>query len=293
MLEISIIVPITRISGQLKHLEGWIGDVDTRKIEVILVHDVQDEISGPELKKMLSRHPEIRLLEGRFGSAGITRNFGLVASKGRYVIFWDCDDDPNIEVLNRVVNLPEFGNLDVYVFQFQIWGKLGKQFTLTENWVDLTLSPGIWRILFSRSIIGGKIFTALLMGEDQVFLTQLKPWQYQTHFSNEILYSYNTGNAGQATSNPKLISTLHESLTQVLHSYQSANALDQIYISNLFWRQFLTAITRGDLKCKKQATALVCKMLFPANPKAFMRNLRNLLNFIISLKRYNKMGLIA
>jgi glycosyltransferase involved in cell wall biosynthesis len=293
MFRISIIVPITRIYGQLHHLERWVREVDTRNIEVILVHDEQDEFSGQELKKMLSMYPEIILLEGRFGSAGVTRNHGLAASSGRYVIFWDCDDDPDVKVLNRMVNSPEFGSCEVYVFQFEIHGQPHRQSNLTDNWTELTMAPGIWRILFSRSIIGNILFSDLSMGEDQVFLAELKPWKYQTYFSKEIIYSYNTGGAGQATSNPKLISTLHKSLIQVWYLFQSANVIDRVYLSNLFWKQFLTAITRGDLRCKKKASTLAFKMLFPGSPKALIQNLRNLLNFMISLRNFRGKGFNA
>ena len=92
---LSVIVPVARMSGRLALMQSWltsISNLDT--VEVIVVHDKQDEETSRELREILNSVNSDRciLIEEFVNSPGLARNLGLKAASGIWVIFADSDD---------------------------------------------------------------------------------------------------------------------------------------------------------------------------------------------------------
>ena len=84
-IELCVIVPLTRMSGRLTEISTWLKTLPQRNLRVVIVHDVQDEITSPELIVLIDSCADNRIIlfEGKFGSPGNARNFGLSNSSSR------------------------------------------------------------------------------------------------------------------------------------------------------------------------------------------------------------------
>jgi hypothetical protein len=239
------------MAGKLENLRSWVSRTDFDRIEIIIVHDLQDLLTGAELNNLVIGQPKIKLIERTFNSAGLARNAGIKIAKGKYIFFWDSDDDPNIDIVNNFRKGYESTNTDVFVFQFnKVNRKKLENNVLSKNWKQVLVNPGLWRILISRNLIAGSAFQSLSMGEDQVFLAQLSPWQHRTEFLPQFIYNYNVGNPNQATSSILAISQLPKALKLISEKMNSSLIADQAFLSIMYWRQFFTCICRGSSQAK-------------------------------------------
>lgn len=282
-IQISIIVPITRMYGRLGELEKWLFEIDFSKVEVILVHDLQDEKTGIEICSLIAAHPSTRLIEETFMSAGLARNAGLRAARGEWILFWDSDDQPDIATLYNFLEHTNKPNFDLFVFNYRVEKNGTFSSVRTGTWRELAVNPGIWRIAFSKSTISGHSFPKFPLGEDQHFLAQLELPRYRICFINENLYTYKIGINGQATSNNSNLFRLKESLLALRTLRRHQDGENYEFTSILYWRQLLTLLKRGNLPLKLQAISLmlentlVPKSGYVMNCKALTFLLRRLL----------------
>lgn len=278
-IQISIIVPVSRMYGRLGQLENWLSVIDFSKAEVILVHDLQDEKTGIELRTLVVAHPSIRFIEETFMSAGLARNAGLQVARGEWILFWDSDDQPDVSILHNFLEHQNKQDFDLFVFNFRIETNGSFSIIQTRTWRELAVHPGIWRIAFSKSTISGHVFPSFPLGEDQYFLAQLDLPRCRTAFIDANLYTYKISGTGQATSNKLNISRLKESL-RALNSIRSRQNDDDFeFTSILYWRQLLTLLKRGKILLKLQAILLILGILL--KPKhGYLINLKAL-NYLI------------
>ena len=241
-IQISIIVPITRMYGRLGGMAEWLSKIDFSKIEVILVHDVQDEKTGIELHKIIANHPLTRVIEQTFMSAGLARNAGLKAAQAEWILFWDSDDEPDVSVLQKFLDHPDKSKFDVFVFNFRIEKSGILSFVHTGTWQEIALHPGIWRIVFSRSTVAGHRFPEFPLGEDQYFLAQLEMPHRRIGFINDYLYTYKIGITGQATSENSNLYRLKESMLALDRARATQEGENFEFTSILYWRQILTSL---------------------------------------------------
>ena len=277
-IQLSIIVPITRMHGRLGQVAKWLSEIDFSKVEVILVHDLQDEKTGIELRELISVHPMTRIIEQTFLSPGLARNAGLNVAQADWILFWDSDDDPNISVLHDFVEHSTKSNFDVYVFNFRIEKDGASTTVQTRNWRELALHPGIWRIVFSRATVFGQAFPDFPLGEDQHFLAQLELPYRGIKFIDANLYTYKIGIEGQATSRKSNILRINESL-HALNKIRMRQEGDNFeFTSILLWRQIFTLLKRGNIVLKLQAMPFILGNILKPN-YGFVMNLKAL-NFL-------------
>jgi glycosyltransferase involved in cell wall biosynthesis len=265
-IQISIIVPITRMYGRLDGLEKWLSEIDFSKVEVILVHDLQDEKTGVELHSLIASQPMARIIEQTFLSAGLARNAGLKASQGEWILFWDSDDQPDVSTLHNFLELPNKPNFDLFVFNFRIEKDGAFSNIQTGTWRELAVHPGIWRIVFSKSSVSGHIFPSFPLGEDQHFLAQLNLPHCHIGYIDANLYTYKIGVIGQATSNNSNLFRLKESLLALNSIRSRQNGEDFEFTSILYWRQLLTLLRRGNVFLKLQTISLILGNFLKPNP---------------------------
>jgi hypothetical protein len=88
------------------------------------------------------------------------------------------------------------------------------------------------------------------MGEDVSFLVDLNVVDRKIFSSSRIVYNYQTGFAGQLTSQSELISDLVISVEFLLTKLQKSSTKMKRFISILFCRQVLTVIRKGTYQTK-------------------------------------------
>ena len=98
MILASVICPVRGMGGKLNLVRKWIEEISHNpQIEIILVHDIADTLTGEELMEISNTYRNTRVTEGYFGNPGSARNAGLEICLGKSVVFWDSDDEPNVE----------------------------------------------------------------------------------------------------------------------------------------------------------------------------------------------------
>lgn len=249
MQELSVIVPIAKMSGKLANLASWLPVAARNDIQVVLVHDDQDDKTGEELRNLLESldSKNIKMLELKAGSPGLTRNFGFPYVQTKWVMFWDSDDLPFVDnALNAIAEVDD--HVDVICCQYI---SSSDSFSLKESKTydkkQLALNPGIWRLILKRELLERRTFTDLLMGEDQVFLLEIGLYSSRIKFSNACTYNYFVGNQSQATRNKKSINDLRRAIVHLQNGYDARNSFANLIILRMTW----TLIRRGGVSEKK------------------------------------------
>jgi glycosyltransferase involved in cell wall biosynthesis len=273
---LTIIVPLTKMAGKLEIVDSWLRLVNWEVTQVIIVHDVQDAITGPELHQINSSFPQLQLIEGTYFSPGTARNIGIDNSLGRYITFWDSDDYPEYEIYIKECEELNASGIDCLIFDFKFENTQGlvKEICHKGSLSFIALNPGIWRWLFRRSTMLNARFPDLKMGEDQVFLAKYLQVSRVIAFSDKLGYKYKQGNSNQLTRNQMALNDLLRSarMTEPLIRKSSHST----FVLILLLRQCVSGIKSGNILVKFNLFLLLLKTLafHPITGIYFMNKIR-------------------
>ena len=204
---VSIITPISGVGIDLSNLRLWLGKTINLPIEIVLIHDEVDQEVHNNLEQMMRElnNPKIMLHHGKFGSPGAARHKGLEFLNTERVVFWDSDDIGEPYNLIQAINTHKDSKVIVGSFTinsdshaFSSHSKILRIDQTLE--IQLGMSPGIWRYIFNRSVIGNTQFSTTRMGEDQQFLIEIQVIPEMITITEAILYNYFVGNPYHLTS---------------------------------------------------------------------------------------------
>jgi hypothetical protein len=274
------------MAGRLAYLETWLADIPENEVEVFLVHDIQDDKTGVELRNLIQKisNPNIFFSEGNFGTAGMARNSVLNLCKGTWIIFWDSDDIPHLENTLKAID----GSFDIIVGEFFIQEPNGERKLCPHRGrrasriSELSFQPGLWRILFRKAVINSITFPSFKMGEDQDFLAQVNWDEVRVNFSSSTLYTYNVGQIFQTTASFNSRDSLIDSLI-FLSKLLRTDIGTERFIRNLASRQLLTLIKDTKLKMKLKAVKTFFNFL--NTPKAVCKQTLSLIALLSYLVR--------
>ena len=245
---LSVIVPITSMAGRLHNLKAWLPKEYDPELEIHLVHDFRDQETESELVAIVENlgNTNVFLHSGKYGSPGRTRNHGLKHAAGDYFCFWDADDLPiPLSVLTQIKNVDN--RTDMIIGQFIIVddkkrnAPRRREFDCNLN--DMAFHPGIWRIVFKKSLIDSLEFTNLMMAEDQIYLAECLKRLPNVVFTNDVFYHYFTNINGQLTKNVTAKADLVKSLEIMKKMGLGIERVVQKPLAIMFFRQQL-AFTR-------------------------------------------------
>ena len=192
-IRISIIIPIHNLEPYIgKCLQSIIRQrYDKSQYEIITVldncTDRSEEIVMTALEDCDIAHT---ILRTDCKSAGLARNAGLEAAKGKYIYFVDGEDYLiDLLALKRMTEAIESGDYNaVYMNKFE-----SDQKTFDDD--------AIWRYFYKREIIGDTRFTDAKINEDWEFTRtiKLKREYNETKIYNVALYHYTFPRAGSLT----------------------------------------------------------------------------------------------
>ena len=243
--ELTIVVPVTNMSGRLRWIEGLLtGHIGP----VIIIHDVRDASTAPELAQLVAGFPSSTLLEGRFGSPGAARVAGLEKVKTQFVAFMDSDDETfgGYGAVQLALKLIETGG-DICAGAFQV-NHLNSGSERMHPVADtfessLRSHPGIWRYVFRVEFLRktGVTFSEIKMGEDLLFL--LDCYLAGAHYQSLpiLVYGYNLGVQGQATSSKVVKRDLLALMKYLEERFVGASMVARSLISFLWMKSFLSA----------------------------------------------------
>jgi len=287
---LSIVVPVATERGPFNRLLEWLPFGLSQGLQIIVVLDNSKDFVDSDLTSLIENNlgENLIVVEGQFGSPGLSRNAGLKFASGKWVMFWDCDDSPDITAsLRMVVNANEAGAA------FAVGGfswRSAKPNTRSSNHyavnepVELLMSigrnPGIWRFAWSRESIKSD-FSNLQMAEDQVFILENCDFGANYFVSKSLVYTYVTGAGIRQTSNRKFMKDLSPSMLATSRQISDSPGLANSNLASVFLsRQFFSAIKHGTIQTRISVFRILLKILWEFRWRNTIQILRALVQVI-------------
>lgn len=201
-------------------------------------------------------------------SPGSARNVGISRCSNPYLTFWDADDIPvvlEVMILLKSLSLQPLKKYGIGSFEVVTAdaGVVISRNIVPEDRnqiVGLVKNPGIWRWIFRKQAIIGTEFKSFKMGEDQDFIADLNPKQFEIIYSSAVTYKYVKGWSQQLTRNQHSVNEILLSI-QYLEEKIRQNQGNEWHKSFLR-RQVLTAIKRADWMIKLQAMTIAVRQIW-------------------------------
>jgi len=255
----SIICPVFNMAGRLQLLDKWIQEVSSNsQIEAIVVNDISDDATSNQLREICKGLENVKIIEGKFGNPGSARNAGLELCQGKWVIFWDCDDEPNVPNLFKLIEESERTSSDIGFGSYKVFNERTRLSSHSSPWVSdkqINLSavaqiPGIWRIVFSKHLLDGIRFEPLKMAEDQIFIARTLLRAQKIDFSSTQIYTYFTGSPNHLTRNPKALQDLLPAFEKTSEILKNSNTEISPFINIMAARQLISGFKYGNRKTR-------------------------------------------
>lgn len=151
---LSIIIPSYNSALTVGSLIRLINSQSFFNIEIIVIDDASTDGSKEVIERELQKIDNTIFLKNEKNmGAGISRNRGLKAATGKYILFFDSDDILHADAIKNCIHLMDRdSNIDVAVFQYKYMADIGDAFS-------------------GMSYIDEQIFSAILDGKPERIVT--------------------------------------------------------------------------------------------------------------------------
>lgn len=123
-IKVSVIIPVYNTKKYLQECVDSIINQSLNQIEIILVDDGSTDGSVEIVKEYEESYENIIAIYQENQRQGAARNNGLKIARGEYIYFIDSDDVLEINSLEYCYNLAVNDNLDMVVFEANIFGNI-------------------------------------------------------------------------------------------------------------------------------------------------------------------------
>jgi glycosyltransferase involved in cell wall biosynthesis len=256
----SIICPVRDMGGKLHFVRNWVEKISPNpQIEIILVHDIADTLTGEELIEISNTYRNIRIIEGYYGNPGFARNAGLEICSGKLVVFWDSDDEPNVENFLLSLEVMHQFQSDLGVATYAVCNEitlLSRESNpwsneLAKDFQSIALNPGIWRVIFSRELLNGIRFNPLRMAEDQIFLCEALIKARNVRFIDSLNYTYFTGSSQHLTRDSRALQDLLPAFKQTKELLKTNDRKDlSTFLNTVAARQLISGLRYGNQRTR-------------------------------------------
>ena len=285
-LLISAIVPIAGFPNGINQIESWISNSDLRSFEVILVIDSDDERTRDEtqiIAQKLGALTTVQALISDVRNPGGSRNLGLEAASGDWVVFWDCDDAPNpsqfLEMISQAIEM----NAEVAVGEYAVQSgvqRLAKTFDnlSRDNVLEIiALNPGLWRFAFKSHLAKSSNFLNLRMAEDQIYLANILESKPSLYVFKEHVYTYWLYQSNQLTLSVSALNQLISALDVFTNKYKTQQCTPTLMV---IIRLTISAVKKASIQVKIQAVSRLLHVVirYPRKLSSFVRLFRLILD---------------
>lgn len=142
-MKYSIVVSVYNIQNYIEECVDSILKQTVKDFEVILVDDGSTDASGNLCEKYTTIDNRVTVLHKNNGGLSDARNFGLLASKGKYVYFVDGDDWLMSNTLEEFDSLlKEYGDVDFIHGRYTVYYAQTGKYELIPNYIDNSWAAG-------------------------------------------------------------------------------------------------------------------------------------------------------
>lgn len=210
---ITVAIAVYNTEKYLKDCMESVVNQTYRNLEIICVNDASTDSSLVMLESYASRDARIKIITNEKNSGlGVTRNVGMDAAHGEYILFIDSDDWLDLTACEKLLNKAKEDDADVVFYSaYQVDGDKKREMEnicevshplkqkdreiLLEKTLPSTWSK-LWRLRF---MAGNRIrFPDFRRAQDQRPHWMACLFSKKVSFLNEYLYYYKT-NEGQVS----------------------------------------------------------------------------------------------
>lgn len=204
-MEISVIIPVYNKEAYVERCFRQLMAQAFDSFEVIAVDDGSTDRSGEICDMMAQQDSRIRVIHTPNGGVTAARRIGLEASRGRYIMFVDSDDEllPGaMSVMHKTIEQTSAD--EVIATYYDQYGRLYD--TGRRGWADeagivrdlLACRLGVcvlWGIIFRRQLLDGCMDTPreIRSGEDIMMQIKCLMKRPKVYFIDTPIYLYNMG----------------------------------------------------------------------------------------------------
>ena len=215
---VSVVIPIYNVA---QHIDKGLQNIlrqDYPNFEIILVDDGSTDNSGALCDAWAEKESCIRVFHKQNEGAGSARNVGILQGKGKYIYFFDIDDEADTDLLSYNVGVMEEKGVDYILFGFRtitpFLNNLQDEVCFEEReihsneelksiYVDIFVltkhGNGFpWNKFYRRSFLmeNNLLFENQRIQQDEVFNLNLYPHLEKAYISSRIYYTYYIYNKG-------------------------------------------------------------------------------------------------
>ena len=164
MIKVSVVMPVYNAEEYLRQCLDSLVCQTLKEIEIICVDDGSTDQSPQILHEYATKDSRIQIIRQENTGAGEARNKGLLAVKGEYVVFLDCDDFFEKTFLEKTWKAGTEKNADVVLFCARTYDNKTGKYGPEHGYLNKNYLPQ--KDVFNGSDVPAKIFV----------LTSPAPW---------------------------------------------------------------------------------------------------------------------
>ena len=203
---ITAVLVCSNTAGKLHHFKKTLAALEAHRcIKLIIVYDKTIAAEIPqEFHELINQYEDlnVQLIQGFYGSPGLTRNAAMRFLETKFTVFWDYDDEPVVDVLCWAASQIN-DSTDVLIFDYlernEIDGQISSKIKASLIPKELAKRPGIWRMIFRTTKILDTKFRDLSMAEDQIFLDEIGLMNLEITTVGSVGYVYSRNFPGSLT----------------------------------------------------------------------------------------------
>ena len=216
---VSVIIPIYNVENFIDRGISFLLNQTYRHFEIILVDDGSTDGSLEKCQYWAQREERISVIHQENQGAGGARNKGIDNAKGRYIYFFDIDDEISKELIERNVQIMETYKVDFVLFGYKSVETVYKTETVVSfqdsiirsnadlkykyiEQFNLKMNGFPWNKFYRKSFLDKyKIrFENQRIQQDEVFNLKVYHYLDKAYVSSDVLYTYYIYNNGNTRS---------------------------------------------------------------------------------------------
>lgn len=142
MVDVSIVLPVYNAENYIEKCLDMITEQTLKNIEIICVDDGSKDNSLLLLRKYAEYDPRIKVVTQENGGGGAARNRGVLEAVGKYILFLDCDDFFEPDMVEKAFNAAQKDNSEIVIYKSDQYNMDTNEYVY-EDWamIEWALPP--------------------------------------------------------------------------------------------------------------------------------------------------------